>query len=79
MRPPAPGDLYEVIDGRYGRGAIVLTTNRAFDEWPELFDNSALASATLDRLAHGATQMLITGDSYRAKGARKRQAVRASA
>lgn len=68
MRPPAPEDLYEVIDGRYGRKPIIVTTNRAFDEWPELFDNSVLASAALDRLAHGATQIVITGDSYRAKG-----------
>lgn len=71
MRPPAPEDLYEIIDSRYGRGAVVLTTNRAFEEWPELFDNSVLASAALDRLAHGATQVVITGDSYRAKGPRK--------
>ncbi|MBI3098795.1 MAG: ATP-binding protein [Planctomycetes bacterium] len=68
MRPPAAEDLYEVIEGRYGRGAIVLTTNRAFNEWPELFDNPVLASAALDRLAHGAVQIMITGDSYRTKG-----------
>ena len=35
MRPPAPEDLYEVIDGRYGKGAIILTSNRAFDEYRE--------------------------------------------
>ena len=70
MRPPAPEDLYEIIDGRYGKGAIVITTNRAFEEWPELFENSVLASAALDRLAHGATQIIITGESYRAKGPR---------
>ena len=75
MRPPAAEDLYEVIEGRYGRGAIVLTTNRAFNEWPELFDNPVLASAALDRLAHGATQIVITGDSYRAKGPTVRAAV----
>lgn len=72
MRPPGPEDLYEVIDGRYGRGSIVITTNRAFDEWPELFDNPVLSSAALDRLAHGARQVVITGDSYRAKGPRVR-------
>lgn len=75
MRPPAPEDLYEIIDGRYGRGAVVVTTNRAFEEWPELFDNSVLASAALDRIAHGATQIVITGDSYRAKGPRTRKEV----
>jgi len=68
MRPPASEDLYEVIDGRYGRGSFVLTTNRAFNEWPELFDQPVLASAALDRLAHGATQILITGESFRIKG-----------
>lgn len=72
MRPPAAEDLYEVIEGRYGRGAILITTNRAFNEWPELFDNPMLASAALDRLAHGATQIVMTGDSYRAKGPRAR-------
>jgi DNA replication protein DnaC len=71
MRPPAPEDLYEVIDGRYGRRPLILTTNRAFDEWPDLFDNSVLASAALDRLAHGATQIVLSGDSYRAKGPRR--------
>jgi len=68
MRPPAGEDLYEVIDGRYQRASIVLTTNRAVSEWPELFDQPVLASAAIDRLAHGATQLTITGDSYRAKG-----------
>jgi DNA replication protein DnaC len=72
MRPPSAEDLYEVIEGRYGRGAVILTTNRAFTEWPELFDNQVLASAALDRLAHGATQIVITGDSYRSKGPRSR-------
>lgn len=73
MRPPAPEDLYEIIDGRYGRGGIIVTTNRAFEEWPELFDNSVLAPAALDRLAHGATQIVIEGDSYRSKGPRSRK------
>lgn len=68
MRPPAAEDLYEVIDGRYQRGSTILTTNRAFSEWSELFDQPVLASAAIDRLAHGAVQLTITGDSFRAKG-----------
>jgi len=68
MRPPASEDLYDVIDGRYGHGAIILTTNRAFGEWPELFDQPVLASAAIDRLAHGSTELMVTGDSYRVKG-----------
>lgn len=75
MRPPAMEDFYEVIEGRYGKGAFIITTNRAFSEWGELFDNPVLASAALDRLAHGATQIVMTGESYRAKGPRSRPAL----
>ena len=70
MRPPGSEDLYEVIDGRYQRGSTILTTNRDFGEWPELFDQPVLASAAIDRLGHGARRVTITGDSYRAKGPR---------
>ena len=68
MRPPAAEDLYEVIESRYQRSSTVLTTNRAFSEWLELFDQPVLGSAAIDRLAHGATQVTITGESYRARG-----------
>jgi DNA replication protein DnaC len=57
-----------VINERYERGAVMMTSNRAFAEWPELFQNPLLASAALDRLAHHAHQLVITGDSFRAKG-----------
>jgi hypothetical protein len=43
----------------------VLTSNRAPNEWPELFDNPLLANAALDRLAHRAIVVSITGRSYR--------------
>lgn len=68
MRPPGSEDLYEVIDGRYQRGSTVLTTNRDFEEWPELFDQPVLASAAIDRLGHGAQRVTIEGESYRAHG-----------
>ena len=61
-------DLYDVISERYERGSIVLTSNRAPTEWPELFGNPLLASAGLDRLAHHAEVVVITGRSYRAAG-----------
>ena len=65
---PGPEDFYDVINERYERGAVIMTSNRAFAEWPELFQNPLLASAALDRLAHHAHQLVITGDSFRAKG-----------
>ena len=70
MRPPGSEDLYEVIDGRYQRASTILTTNRDYEEWRELFDQPVLASAAIDRLGDGAHRLTITGDSYRAKGPR---------
>ena len=71
LLPPAPEDFYEIINERYERGSLIITSNRAFAEWPDLFQSPLLASAALDRLAHNAHQLVITGDSYRAKGHRR--------
>ncbi len=66
---PGPEDMYDVIAERYERGSIILTSNRAPSEWPELFGNPLLASAGLDRLAHHAETVVITGRSFRAASA----------
>jgi DNA replication protein DnaC len=71
LRPPAPEDLYDVINERYERGSILLTSNRPPEEWPELFAEPLLASAGLDRLTHGASVVIITGPSFRAHGAHR--------
>ena len=68
LHPPAPEDLYDVINERYERGSILLTSNRAPEEWPELFGSPLLASAGLDRLVHRAHMVVITGTSFRAHG-----------
>jgi len=68
LHPPAPEDLYDVINERYERGSILLTSNRAPEEWPDLFGSPLLASAGLDRLTHRAHTLVITGASFRAQG-----------
>jgi DNA replication protein DnaC len=65
LPPTGAVDLYDVINGRYEKGSIVLTSNRAPEEWSELFSDALLANAALDRLAHGATMLMISGRSYR--------------
>ncbi|TAK26243.1 MAG: hypothetical protein EPO26_00825 [Chloroflexota bacterium] len=65
MPPTGPVDLYDIISGRYESGAIALTSNRAPDEWTDLFGDPLLANAGLDRLAHNATVLMITGRSFR--------------
>jgi len=60
--------LFQVISLRYEQGAMVITSNRAFKDWPEIFNNdSTLTSAILDRLLHHAETMVIKGKSYRMK------------
>lgn len=60
--------LFQVISQRYERGSIILTTNKPFKKWPEIFGNdSTLTSAVLDRLLHHAETVMIEGRSYRMK------------
>jgi DNA replication protein DnaC len=60
--------LFQVISLRYEQGAIVMTSNRAFKEWPKIFNNdSTLTAAILDRLLHHAETIVIEGRSFRMK------------
>jgi len=60
--------LFQVISLRYEQGTMIITSNRAFKDWPEIFNNdSTLTSAILDRLLHHAETVLIQGKSYRMK------------
>ena len=64
--------LFQIISERYERGSIIITTNRVFKEWPEIFNNdSTLTSALLDRLLHHTEAVLIEGDSYRMRKMKK--------
>jgi DNA replication protein DnaC len=64
-RPHGPTDIYDIIAERYEKRSILLVSNRAPGEWPELFDSPLLARAALDRLADRAHVVSITGKSYR--------------
>jgi DNA replication protein DnaC len=60
--------LFQIISERYERGAILMSTNRAYKHWPEIFNNdTTLTSALLDRLLHHAETCVVEGKSYRAK------------
>ena len=60
--------LFQVISARYERGSIVLTTNKAFKQWPSIFNgDSTITSAVLDRLLHHGEVIVIEGTSYRMK------------
>jgi len=66
--------LFEVVTRRYEQRSIVLTTNRPFAEWGEIFPNAACVVTLVDRLVHRAEIIQIQGDSYRLKEAKERSA-----
>ena len=60
--------LFQVFSQRYEHGSTVITTNRTYKHWPDIFNNDAtLTSAVLDRVLHHAETVLIEGASYRMK------------
>jgi DNA replication protein DnaC len=63
------GDLlFQVISARYERASIILTTNKVPAQWPSTFNNdSALATAILDRLSHHCHTIVLEGESYRTR------------
>jgi DNA replication protein DnaC len=67
IQPPGPEDLYDIINERYEKGSILLTSNRAPAEWADVFLDPLLASAGLDRLLDRAEVIILRGASYRAQ------------
>jgi DNA replication protein DnaC len=59
--------LYEVINRRYERKSVIVTTNRPFKEWNEVFPNATCIATLLDRLLHHVDVTVIEGDSYRVR------------
>jgi DNA replication protein DnaC len=60
-------DFYEVISKRYENGSTIITSNKVFDEWGNIFYDPVLATAILDRFIHHCHFIVINGDSYRMK------------
>ena len=65
--PHAADLLYEVINRRYERNSLILTTNRAFKDWNSVFPNATCIATLLDRLTHHADITLLEGQSYRVR------------
>jgi DNA replication protein DnaC len=68
--------LYEVINRRYERRSVVITTNRAFKEWNQVFPNATCIATLLDRLTHHADATVLEGESYRVHESEKESAAR---
>jgi DNA replication protein DnaC len=66
--PVTPGGtnlFFQLVNARYEKGSMILTSNKSFKEWGEIFGDSVAASAMLDRLLHHCHIVNIRGNSYR--------------
>ena len=59
--------LFELIAHRYERHSMIITSNKSFEDWDELFDDTIMTIAAIDRLVHHATIIHCEGKSYRRK------------
>jgi DNA replication protein DnaC len=69
--------MFELVSRRYQLRSTLITTNRAFRDWHEVFPNAACVVSLVDRLVHNAEVIAIEGESYRLKEAQERAEQRA--
>jgi len=69
----AADDFFEVISRRYEKSSSIITTNKSFEQWGEIFGDKILSSAIFDRLIHHSVVFKIIGSSFRAKSIRTTQ------
>lgn len=70
-------DFFEVIAKRYEKGSMIITTNKQFEQWNDIFTDSVLVNAILDRVVHHSTIFNINGQSYRTKNIKNQKEVKA--
>ena len=64
-------DFFEVISKRYEKASTIITTNKSFEQWGDIFSDNILASAIIDRIVYCCSVFKITGPSYRRKALKK--------
>ncbi|HET8685347.1 MAG TPA: IS21-like element helper ATPase IstB [Methanosarcina sp.] len=63
--------LFQLISRRYEKSSMILTSNKSYGEWGEIFKDHVIAAAVLDRVLHHSTTINIRGESYRLKERKK--------
>ncbi len=71
MNRDEAGLFFRLLTRRYEKASVILTSNKSFVDWGEIFNDQVLATAILDRLLHHCTTLNIKGESYRIKEKRK--------
>jgi DNA replication protein DnaC len=67
FEPEAANLFFQLISGRYERASVIVTSNKPFGRWGEVFGDDTVAAAMIDRLVHHAEVISMKGDSYRLK------------
>jgi DNA replication protein DnaC len=67
--------LFQLISRRYEKSSTILTSNKSYGEWGEIFKDHVIAAAVLDRILHHSTTINVKGESYRLKE-RKKQGIK---
>ena len=70
--------IFKVVSDRSERGSIIITTNLAFSEWADLFENTSLLTALIDRLTYKSYLIDMNGESYRLEQTKKMNAIKQS-
>ena len=68
LDPQAANLMFELVSSRYERASMIVTSNKPFSAWGEIFGDPAVATAMIDRLIHHADILSLKGDSYRLRG-----------
>jgi DNA replication protein DnaC len=63
--------VFQLVSRRYERGALLITSNKAFGQWGQVFGDDMLAAAILDRVLHHSSTLSIKGESFRLREKRK--------
>lgn len=73
LDPMLADAFYRIVASRYERGSVIVTSNKSFESWGEVFPDPVIASAVLDRLVHHAHLIPIVGESFRMKELKTRK------
>lgn len=68
FEPEAAKLMFHLVSGRYERASLIVTSNKPFSAWGEVFGDDVVATAMIDRLVHHAEILSLKGDSYRLRG-----------
>jgi DNA replication protein DnaC len=68
FEPESANLFFQLVSGRYERASVIVTSNKPFGRWGEVFGDDTVAAAMIDRLVHHAEVISLKGDSYRMRG-----------